>query len=861
MRNRRSLGALMLLVGSAAMGQPAPVITPATPATPGRPVVVEPGRPPVVSVATPDTRCPIPRRAHAKPTRPTSWRQGLYRDRVVIKFRDGLGLRTLAVGSGGPFAGTLRDLQDRQALARVNTVLRQARVQAARGGFSLGNERLLKLRELGQQRSCKALADLTQYFWVYLPRGSRADGLVDQLNANPLVEIAFLPPIPRNADNPPATDDFEGQQGYLGRARNQGIDALYAQDMPGGRGRDMKVIDIEATWNVNHEDLPQPFFFSGTPLVNEASTGINANDIDSHHGTAVMGVIVAKDDGHGVSGIASDARWGAASVVRAEALGGVLGWTSGIHDASVADATAKAIEELEPGDVILIEQHSQGPASNQACTGNCTQFEFVPMEYFPDSFDTFQLATSLGIHILEAAGNGTMNLDDPIYEGRFDRKQRDSGAIMVGGSSSTQRGPNGSSNSGSRLDVHAWGQNVTTTGYGDVRANGDDVNQFYTNTFSGTSSATPIASGAVLSLQGILKQNGHGILTPQQMRELLTRTGVPQDTTLARRIGPHVNLRNALREFDSVTAPVGGDGGDPFELRCAPGLSMAGVKGRAGAWIDQLQPICLSSAGETRPVAAAGGGGGTAFERRCANGQFVVGMRGRAGAFVDSLVFECQAPTGPRTVVQRLDAVGGTGGAVFGSNRCSNDRTAVGFRGRAGGFIDRVQLLCSAELPATTVDTPWVSHPVGGNGGTAATLSCGAGTVMVGITARSDAWLDQIGVTCVQVNPTGNWVGATFGTATAGGGGGTARTLTCPRDQAVSAISGRAGGFIDRLRVRCKALDSATTVTGDEDVLGRVGGNGGTEFGVIRCPAQLAATGFAVRAGGYVDQLKLRCGN
>jgi hypothetical protein len=277
----------------------------------------------------------------------------------------------------------------------------------------------------------------------------------------------------------------------------------------------MKVIDIEATWNVNHEDLPSPFFFSGTALANEISSAINSNDINSHHGTAVGGVLAARDDGHGMTGIASEAQWGASSVVRAEALRGVLGWTSGIHDASVADATLRALDALDAGDVIVIEQHSPGPPTANACSNNCSQFEFVPMEYYPDSFDAFSTASALGIVVVEAAGNGTSNLDLNVYEGRFDRTLRDSGAIMVGASQSTSRTPNGSSNSGSRIDVHAWGVNVATLGYGDIRANGGDVNQFYTSSFSGTSSASPIVAGAVLSIQGVLKDSGHGVLTPE----------------------------------------------------------------------------------------------------------------------------------------------------------------------------------------------------------------------------------------------------------------------------------------------------------------------------------------------------------
>jgi hypothetical protein len=127
------------------------------------------------------------------------------------------------------------------------------------------------------------------------------------------------------------------------------------------------------------------------------------------------------------------------------------------------------------------------------------------MEYFPDCFDAFEAITRAGVIVVEAGGNGQMNLDSAVYGSRFNRGWRDSGAIIVGASLSTARSPNTTTNSGSRIDVHAWGQNVVTTGYGDVRVFGPDTNQFYTTTFAGTSSASPIVAGAVLSIQGILK--------------------------------------------------------------------------------------------------------------------------------------------------------------------------------------------------------------------------------------------------------------------------------------------------------------------------------------------------------------------
>ena len=60
------------------------------------------------------------------------------------------------------------------------------------------------------------------------------------------------------------------------------------------------------------------------------------------------------------------------------------------------------------------------------------QFEFVAMEYWDSYFDAIKNATARGIIVVEAAGNGGMDLDSSIYGGKFDRSVRDSGAILVG---------------------------------------------------------------------------------------------------------------------------------------------------------------------------------------------------------------------------------------------------------------------------------------------------------------------------------------------------------------------------------------------------------------------------------------------
>ena len=99
-------------------------------------------------------------------------------------------------------------------------------------------------------------------------------------------------------------------------------------------------------------------------------------------------------------------------------------------------------------------------------------------------------------------------------------------------------------NYGARVNVHGWGQSVVSTGYGDRFAGNSSEDQYYTSTFSGTSSASPIIVGTALSAQGVAIANGRR-LTSVQMRGLLRNNGTAQAAD-ARQIGPLPDLQKAL---------------------------------------------------------------------------------------------------------------------------------------------------------------------------------------------------------------------------------------------------------------------------------------------------------------------------
>ncbi|MGN6027393.1 S8 family serine peptidase [Proteus mirabilis] len=101
---------------------------------------------------------------------------------------------------------------------------------------------------------------------------------------------------------------------------------------------------------------------------------------------------------------------------------------------------------------------------------------------------------------------------------------------------------------GSPIHVQAWGEDVTTAGYGDL-FHGDGNNK-YTANFSGTSSACALVAGAAAVIQSWYKDKTNTVLTPIEMRELLIKTGTYP--SLNEKIGPLPNVNNAILHLKNL---------------------------------------------------------------------------------------------------------------------------------------------------------------------------------------------------------------------------------------------------------------------------------------------------------------------
>ncbi|MEP0826890.1 MAG: S8 family serine peptidase [bacterium] len=390
---------------------------------------------------------------------------------------------------------------------------------------------LERARTIAEASSKHQLADLNLYYRIQVNSAAEGEDLVNHLNQLDIVEIAYIEPVPEPAgDIAPPTPDYEFYQDYLFAAPG-GVDAEYAKTQSGGDGTGVKIIDIEFEWTETHEDLEKAL--GGTIVGGGAPYG--------DHGTAVIGEMIAGDNGYGVTGICPGADIGMVSVATI----------------STAEAILVAADNLQPGDLILIELHAPGPHYNFQVRSD--QRGYVCMEYWQDNFDAIQYAWAKGVIVVEAAGNGAENFDDPLLYGQlFDTTYRNSHAIIVGagappsGAYGTDRSRLSFSNYGERVNLQGYGAGVYTTGYGGLFDGGGDYNQHYTASFSGTSSASPIVTGAVACLQGHYKATFGVPMTADAARNLLYATGSPQQGLLTQHIGPRPDLAAA---FPAIAPP------------------------------------------------------------------------------------------------------------------------------------------------------------------------------------------------------------------------------------------------------------------------------------------------------------------
>lgn len=383
----------------------------------------------------------------------------------------------------------------------------------------------------GLERATPLVPEATQgemTRWVRIEGGDVAAIGQRLLDDSRVESVAYaLRPAPPPGFAAESTPDFRESQGWLDVGT--GIGATESRLWPGARGEGVVVADIEYGWTEDHEDLG-------------ATVGAFAWGSDTgryqFHGTSVLGQLFAADNGYGVVGAVPDATPLVASPFD----------EAGEYNLPAAIVGATAL--LVPGDVLLIEQQAYCPDDNGYC----------PIEVDDAVFDAIAAAVAAGIVVVEPGGNGGRNLDDVAFSGRFDRTIRDSGAILVGGGASPESGmnpriwyPYGSSYGG-RVDVQGWFDHIVTTtngDYGGVYADlyfpDEDPLRAYTESFNGTSGASPMVAAVAAAAQAAVLAARGEPMAPLDLRAAMVSTGTPEPASDGHHIGPLPDLRRLLR--------------------------------------------------------------------------------------------------------------------------------------------------------------------------------------------------------------------------------------------------------------------------------------------------------------------------
>ncbi|MBL8860207.1 MAG: S8 family serine peptidase [Planctomycetes bacterium] len=442
------------------------------------------------------------------------------RDHIRVKFNDGLMIRVRN--------GRLTDLGT-GALVDAQATLARFADGVWNRAHTVSEERLAELCQNARGRIARRVADLNLQFDLKLPAGVSAEEAIDAFNALSIVEIADAA---QNFAPPPLPPDFQPLQRYL-RHAPMGLSVENAWGFSGGTGNGIKVCDIEYSFNPAHADLP-PVTMLGATVVDPFNS--------PQHGTAVIGAMGAVSNGFGMTGMVHGASYyfaGANTV-------------NGYH---IDAAILAAVAVFSPGDVIVIEQQAFGPNNS-----------LVPAEWDVTVYNAIQTAVGNGIVVVEAGANGGQDLDAPQFSTRNNGHwpflpQNDSGAIIVGAGASplginVDRSRLSFSSYGSTVDLQGWGEQVATTGFGAVYS-AEGTNQYYTATFSGTSSATPLVAGACVAVQAVHKARTGTVLTPIQLRDLLRATGAAQTNGTfpsSQQIGPRPDITAAIQALGDASA-------------------------------------------------------------------------------------------------------------------------------------------------------------------------------------------------------------------------------------------------------------------------------------------------------------------
>nr|WP_314873528.1 S8 family serine peptidase [uncultured Pseudomonas sp.] len=306
------------------------------------------------------------------------------------------------------------------------------------------------------------------------------------------------------------TPDFEALQTYLDAPtavhKGMNIRSVWSKQVT---GKGARVHFADGGLFAGHEDL------RATERLHVISDQPNE---DPAHGTASVGLLFAQANAFGMKGICHDCEL-------------YLYDNRAIDTRKYNRTPADLLRHVRAGDIVAINRQS---ANIKVLS------TFLPSLHERDWWDMCNALTARGAIVLNAASNGSSkSLPDKgtsrgqgvnLSQWPYFNDHGDAGAILVGACQSWDGKPHQYSNYGYRYRMlNAWGDSVATLGYGKLQDKpGDDRD--YTNSYGGTSSATPLVTGALSLIQSYAMRRHHVYLDADQMHLLVMATGYADAT-------------------------------------------------------------------------------------------------------------------------------------------------------------------------------------------------------------------------------------------------------------------------------------------------------------------------------------------
>ncbi|WP_224557959.1 S8 family serine peptidase [Pectobacterium versatile] len=298
------------------------------------------------------------------------------------------------------------------------------------------------------------------------------------------------------------TPSFHALQTYLNEPRGMNIIKAWNKDI---NGSTVVIRHLDFGIYRNHENFKN----SNITVVHS-----RPETEDCNHGTASTGCIVAAKESFGVTGIAHACKY--------------YFYDTGDLDLIVRDS--------QPGDIVSLD--IQFSSNNK----------LLPVTSSKSWWDKIDILIKKGATVILAAGNGGLNLSLPSVMTNYG----DNGSMLVGACTHNSGRRVGFSNYGHETSlINSWGDwSVATTGYGGLQSDG--VNRSYTGTYSGTSSATPLCSGAIALLQDYSRKKYNSILSPWKMREIISQSDYNEGVSDG--IGHRPNINYLLQKIDIINS-------------------------------------------------------------------------------------------------------------------------------------------------------------------------------------------------------------------------------------------------------------------------------------------------------------------